>query len=63
MKKINSLLFGKFIVFFTTNSVKSNANNTISNGKSFLKLKALTAEEIENSRCKQYGYVAWKFKH
>jgi len=60
MKKINSILFGKIIVFFTGVSVadSSNKNSSKTNDNSFLKLKKATAEEIDNARCKQYGYVA-----
>ena len=53
MSKPKTIIFSKLILLFSglTFSKTNNSN-------SFLNLKKATAEEIEKSRCKQYGYVA-----
>jgi hypothetical protein len=53
MKKITVLL-GKFLVVFgaSANSLDKNKSSN------FLNLKKATTEEIEQSRCKQYDFIA-----
>lgn len=56
MKVVNSILASKVLVFFGINLSTINDREKKLDGQ--LKLKKLSTEEIEKSRCKQYEYVA-----
>ena len=53
MSKIKALVISKFAFLLPFVAIDKSKNNN-----NYINLKKATIQEIENSRCKQYEYVA-----